>query len=73
MPILDLKYDEDRDAEVDMNVVMLDSGEIVEVQGAAEGRTYSREQLNTMLDLAELGISFHISAQKKILGDILSG
>ena len=73
MPILDLKYDEDRNAEVDMNVVMLDSGKIVEVQGAAEGRTYSREQLNTMLDLAELGIKSHISAQKEILGDVLSG
>ena len=73
LPILDLKYDEDRNAEVDMNVVMLDSGEIVEVQGAAEVRTYSREQLNTMLDLAEIGISSRISSQKKILGDVLSG
>ena len=73
IPILDLKYDEDKTAEVDMNVVMLDSGELVEVQGAAEGRAYSRGQLNTMLDLAKLGINSHISAQKKILGSELSG
>ena len=68
-----MKYDEDKIAEVDMNVVMLDSGEIVEVQGAAEGNPYSREQLNSMLDLAELGINAHIFLQKKILGDVLSG
>ena len=73
IPVLDLKYDEDKIAEVDMNVVMLDSGEIVEVQGAAEGNPYSREQLNSMLDLAELGINAHIFLQKKILGDVLSG
>ena len=72
-PMLDLNYDEDKKAEVDMNVVMLDSGEIVEVQGAAEGKTYSREQLNSMLDLAESGILSHISSQKKVLGDVLSG
>jgi ribonuclease PH len=56
-----------------MNVVMLDSGEFVEVQGTAEGKTYSREQLNLMLDLAERGIRSHIVVQKKILGEKLSG
>ena len=70
---LDLPYVEDAGAEVDMNVVMLDSGEFVEVQGTAEGKTYSREQLNLMLDLAERGIRSHIVAQKKILGEKLSG
>ena len=73
IPLLDLKYEEDKNAEVDMNVVMLDSGKIVEVQGAAEGMTYSRKQLNKMLDLAELGIISNISSQKRILGDVLSG
>ena len=73
MPMLDLNYDEDKNAEVDMNVVMLDSGEIVEVQGAAEGKTYSRNQLNSMLDLAEFGISSQIASQKRILGNVLSG
>ena len=70
--MLDLKYAEDKNAEVDMNVVMLGSGEFVEVQGTAEGKTYSREQLNLMLDLAEQGIRSHIAAQKKILGNELS-
>jgi ribonuclease PH len=71
--LLDLKYDEDKNAEVDMNVVMLDSGEFVEVQGTAEGKTYSRAQLNSMLDLAEQGIRSHIATQKIILGNELLG
>lgn len=71
-PLLDLKYDEDKAAEVDMNVVMLDCGEFVEVQGTAEGKTYSRDQLNILLDMAEQGIRSHIAAQKKILGHVLS-
>ena len=71
--MLDLKYDEDKNAEVDMNVVMLDGGKFVEVQGTAEGKTYSRKELNSMLDLAEQGIRSHIAAQKEILGDTLSG
>jgi ribonuclease PH len=56
-----------------MNVVMLDSGEFVEVQGTAEGKTYSRAQLNSMLDLAEQGIRSHIATQKIILGNELFG
>ena len=72
-PMLDLKYDEDKAAEVDMNVVMLESGEFVEVQATAEGKTYSREQLDLMLDLAVQGIRSHIAAQKKVLGNVLYG
>lgn len=72
-PILDLNYDEDKDAEVDMNVVMLHSGKLVEVQGTAEGRTYSRQQLDLMLDLAEQGIRTHIDSQKEVLGNQLAG
>ena len=72
-PMLDLKYDEDKDAEVDMNVVMLENGEFVEVQGTAEGKTYSRKQMHLMLDLAELGISLLIAAQKEVLGNSLAG
>ena len=71
--VLDLNYDEDKDADVDMNVVMLSSGKLVEVQGTAEGMTYSRKQLNIMLDLAEQGISSHIDSQKKVLGNNLAG
>ena len=70
-PMLDLNYEEDKLAEVDMNVVMLESGEFVEIQGTAEGKTYNRFQLNSMLDLAEQGIQSHINAQKKILGNSL--
>ncbi|MBC8258052.1 MAG: ribonuclease PH [SAR324 cluster bacterium] len=70
--MLDLKYDEDKAAEVDMNVVMLESGEFVEVQGTAEGKTYSREQLNVMLDLADQGIRSHIAGQKFVLGNELA-
>ena len=72
-PVLDLNYDEDKDAEVDMNVVMLSSGEFVEVQGTAEGKTYSRQQLNIMLDLAEQGIRSNIVSQQEVLGNNLAG
>ena len=72
-PVLDLNYDEDKDAEVDMNVVMLSSGKLVEVQGTAEGRTYSRQQLNIMLDLAEQGIRSNIVSQQEVLGNNLAG
>ena len=71
--MLDLKYDEDKNAEVDMNVVMIDCGEFIEVQGTAEGKSYSRDQLNSMLDLAREGIRSHIIVQKTVLGNKLSG
>lgn len=54
--ILDLEYVEDSDCETDMNVVMTASGGMVEVQGTAEGKPFSRDQLNAMLDLAAQGI-----------------
>ena len=69
---MDLNYDEDKNAEVDMNVVMLSSGKLVEVQGTAERKTYSRQQLNIMLDLAEQGIRSLIDSQKKVLGNNLA-
>ncbi len=71
-PLLDLKYDEDRDAEVDMNVVMLEDGTFVEVQGTAEGKTFSRAQLTAFLDLAEAGIRSHISVQRAALANTLA-
>ena len=73
IPLLDLNYEEDKNTDVDLNVVMLESGEIVELQGAAEVSTYSRNQLNIMLDLAEKGIKSNILKQKLILGDSLTG
>ena len=55
-PLLDLCYDEDTAAEVDVNVVMNADGEFIELQGTAEGVTFSRNSLDTMLNLAEKGI-----------------
>ncbi len=65
--MLDLKYSEDSAAEVDMNVIMTDKGEYVEVQGTGEEATYSRAQLNVLLDLAEKGINELFEIQKKTL------
>lgn len=65
-PILDLCYVEDSSAEVDMNVIMSSSGELIEVQGTAEGKTFSRSELNTMLDLAEKGINEIFEIQDKL-------
>jgi ribonuclease PH len=65
---LDLAYLEDRDAGVDANVVMLHPASYVEVQGTGEHGTYSREQLDRLLDLAGAGISELFAAQKQVLG-----
>ncbi|MCC6346344.1 MAG: ribonuclease PH [Nitrospirales bacterium] len=66
-PRLDLCYQEDSAAEVDMNVVMTGSGKIVEVQGTAEAEPFSRDLLNAMLSLAEKGISELVALQKEIV------
>ncbi|MFK4752759.1 ribonuclease PH [Oceanobacter antarcticus] len=55
--VLDLDYLEDSDAETDMNVIMTANGGFVEVQGTAEGNTFTRDELNAMLALAEKGIN----------------
>ena len=57
VPVLDLDYAEDSNAETDMNVVMNNAGHFVEVQGTAEGHAFRREEMNAMLDLAAAGIS----------------
>jgi len=67
--LLDLPYVEDSTAEVDMNLVMTESGRFVEVQGTAEGLAYSRDELNQLLDLGEKGISELIALQKELLAD----
>ena len=64
-PVLDLNYAEDSNADMDMNVVMVGQGHFVEVQGTAEGEPYSREQMQTLLDLAEKGIQELITVQKQ--------
>ena len=65
--VLDLDYAEDSTAETDMNVVMDDKGGVIEVQGTAEGATFSRTEMNAMMDLAEKGIAELIAAQKEAL------
>ena len=64
--ILDLDYEEDSSAEVDMNVIMTESGQFVEIQGTGEEATYSHAELLQMLDVASQGIKQLIEAQKQI-------
>ncbi|MBI5971362.1 MAG: ribonuclease PH [Deltaproteobacteria bacterium] len=65
---LDLNYDEDSKATVDMNVIMTGRGKFVEVQGTAEGDAFSREELNKLLDLAAKGIKEMTALQMNALG-----
>lgn len=66
-PVLDLDYPEDCDAETDMNVVMNDAGDFIEIQGTAEGVAFRRTELDSMLALAESGISDLIKFQREAL------
>ncbi|MFH1797961.1 MAG: ribonuclease PH [Candidatus Omnitrophota bacterium] len=68
---LDLNYEEDSKAEVDMNVVMTESGKFVEVQGTAEREPFSRDQMNKMLKLAQKGIKKLIAKQKTVLKGVI--
>lgn len=70
-PILDLAYEEDSRAEVDMNIVMTGNNEFVEVQGTGEGRTFSKEEMDKLLDLAKKGIDELIDVQRNMYKDIL--
>lgn len=65
--VLDLDYDEDSACDTDMNVVMTGQGGLVEVQGTAEGVPFSRAELNTLLDLAQDGISRLVTLQAEVL------
>ena len=65
--LLDLCYEEDSRADVDMNVVMTSTGEFIELQASAEGQTYSKGQLDALLTLAEAGIAPLISAQQGLV------
>src|SRR5688500_6846826 len=67
VPMLDLPYVEDVNAEVDMNVVMTSEGGFIEVQGTAEGAPYSRNELDLLLGLAEGGIKELIALQREVL------
>jgi ribonuclease PH len=67
LPLLDLAYDEDSKAHVDMNVFMTDAGRFVELQGTAEAQPFDRAELDTMLALAEKGIGELFAMQKAVL------
>lgn len=69
--LLDLCYEEDVQASVDMNVVMTDKGRFVEVQGTAEGTPFSRERLNRLIDLAHGGLTEIFRVQAEALKDLL--
>ena len=67
-PVIDLTFQEDSNADVDMNIVMTGGGKFIEVQGTAEGEPFDGEQLHKLLELAKNGIGQLIDIQKKILG-----
>jgi ribonuclease PH len=67
VPVLDLDYAEDAEAETDMNVVMNESGAFIEVQGTAEGHAFRRDELDALLDLATTGVSRLVELQREAL------
>jgi len=67
-PVLDLDYPEDSEAGVDGNFIMTGSKRLIEVQMSAEGSTYSRDQMNTLLDLAEQGVDLLVAKQREATG-----
>lgn len=71
--LLDLDYSQDSQADVDLNVVMNSGGQFIEVQGTAEGKTFSRKDLDVLLGLAEKGIAEIITYQRSLFKDILPG
>ncbi|OGX35310.1 MAG: ribonuclease PH [Omnitrophica WOR_2 bacterium RIFCSPHIGHO2_02_FULL_52_10] len=66
--LLDLDYNEDSNADMDMNVVMLGKGNFVEIQGTAEKEAFSKDEMDKLLDLAKKGITELIALQKKHVG-----
>jgi ribonuclease PH len=70
LPYLDLDYSEDSHAEVDFNVVGTDAGTYVELQGTAEGRPFDRAGVDTLLDLANLGLQQLFAAQDAVLATV---
>ena len=68
--LLDLDYEEDSKADVDMNIVMTDSGKFIEIQGTAEGEPFDNKMMNNIIGVAKKGIKELISVQKKVLGKV---
>jgi len=71
-PFLDLDYEEDSSAQVDMNLVMTSKGKIIEIQGTAEGEPFSEADMDKLLRLAKTGIQELISIQKRSLKDVFN-
>ena len=69
-PVLDLDYDEDSEAETDMNIVMNEAGRFIEIQGTAEGHAFSEEEFAEMIGLAKTGIEHIIDAQDAALARV---
>jgi ribonuclease PH len=69
--LLDLAYEDDSRAEVDMNIVKTGNGRFIEVQGTAEAMPFGRDALNELLDLADLGIKKLVEKQRAIVGHLL--
>ncbi len=69
--LLDLNYEEDSKAEVDMNIVMTGKGEFIEIQGTAERKAFRKEEMDSMLDLAKKGIASLVEMQRSLLRDIV--
>ena len=69
--LLDLSYDEDSKADVDMNVIMTGEGEFIELQGTAEGQTFNKKQMDSLLALAQKGIEQLVDVQRSLFKDIL--
>jgi len=67
VPVLDLDYPEDSEAETDMNIVMNEAGRFIEVQGTAEGHAFTDDEFSSMLELAKVGIREIIAAQNDVL------
>jgi ribonuclease PH len=69
-PLLDLKFDEDSNAEVDMNIVCTDEGRFIELQGTAEGEPFTREEMEQLLALGMRGIEVLIDIQRRIISQV---
>jgi ribonuclease PH len=67
IPVLDLDYAEDSEAETDMNIVMNEAGRFIEVQGTAEGHAFTRAEFDALLDLAACGMAVIVDAQNEAL------
>ncbi len=70
--MLDLCYEEDSKAEVDMNIIKTGKGRFIEVQGTAEGKPFDRDALDGLIDLAGAGITALVALQREIVGSYLN-